>query len=906
MVWPIASDYLPSTAPGTGTGGLLATIEGGVGAPLATATYAPTLADQTVVLTPTTGTIAGSTYTLTTTADAVFAVGTSGGTIWRPATSVTSPAPGEFVFNPFTGTVTLTLGAGFQLVAGQAITLVAAVATVASTIALPAPVFARHVQLRDLSWSISLEGHPSGSLEIAANDFTLPAIKERLSKGTEFSLYGIGLRCGAMRVATASRRDYPVGLHVVSISLEGKWENYADEPFPWRNLGEFSAAQSDATADDEVVAATYTLAEIAAAVGATYQGPVGVVPVPENAGPGESTTLAQELADFTRINGSVLDWGADAAIAFKPVTQGRVWDYRGATLVQDSLVQEVGANSTPSTFTPSESLLLPEPVVGLPAIVGTVDTPTLREEPGSGIVIEWENVQLTGQFSEAPAADDSEDTLAGGGGRSRWVRRRREITTVAEGDTDAALPPTGAVAVKDVSLNFDQSGPTKTLTTTTKEDGFVTLVEQWRYGYAFTAAEVTNADGEINGSPSAWWALIEYTRKERQIDRARTGYAYGWDTTGWRLARFKQETATDPETFGMDSNDPELPLYQFERVPITELERDLLIQHRDVYDNIDVSGQRGEIITYTLPDGSTGYTYLRNPNYAEPMLVSASSREMVSFIDRANPDGEDLPRLISGREEYSRMVRKPEPGKRRVLRLGAGNPEQQGDRTPDRYTDYSSQFTAQDGQYNNSLEDTKFQDYEGRPGEADRLPPEYTQEEPPEGDGGSSTTDEATTNRLYLLNSGSPTQTLGQQFNYPRAATLEQALTAIRTDATLENLEQGTSEQVTILWNPDIRPGDQFIYLDNGEVRRRFVRSCQWQQEWTRDGMLGTVQLDLARWVEAGAALTLTAIDLPSEGSGDDGDGTGEVFIGNTFRKDFRLGELLTGAVVRSRVLGNY
>jgi hypothetical protein len=351
----------------------------------------------------------------------------------------------------------------------------------------------------------------------------------------------------------------------------------------------------------------------------------------------------------------------------------------------------------------------------------------------------------------------------------------------------------------------------------------------------------------------------------------------------------------------MDNSDPDLPLYQFRQVPIIERERELLRQHRDAYPNIDITGQRGEVISYRLPDGSQGYTYLRNPNFAEPMYVSAHSREMVSFIDRANPDGPNLPRLISGREEYSRMVRKLEPGRKRVFRFG-GSGEQPGDRTPDRYTDYSSQFTAQDGQYDNSLENTKFQDYEGRPGEADRLPPEFFRQEPPEGNGGSSTPDDG--RRLYLLNSGTPTQALGRQLNYPRAATLAQGLLAARTDATLENLEQTTSETVTVLWNPDISPGDQFIYLDGGEIRRRFVRSCQWQPKWTRDGMMGTVQLDLARWVDAGAELTLTAIDLPTESSGGDGDG-GAIFIGAVFNRDFRLGELLP-INVKSRVRGNY
>lgn len=909
MPWTLSNPYLPSTiTPTTSPGGLLSTIAGGTsgGGPLATVNYAPPIAQQQPTTIATTGTLAGSTYTVTTDAVAVFAVGSSGGAVWRPAVDVEAPQPGEFVFNPYTGAIELTLGESFELVPGQAVSVIAAASVLTTDLVQVVPPFAKQVQLRSLSWGVSVEEHPGGSLEIQANDVTLPAVKSLLSKGTEFSLYGIGFRCGQMRIATASRRDFPVGLHVVSIALEGKWQNYVEEPYPWRKLGQFSAGQADAAVGDEVVAASVSLVEIAAAVGAVYQGPAGVVPVPENAGPGESTTFAQEVDDFTRINASVIDYSSADAIRMKPIAGGRIWDYRGAALIGDTLVQDVGAVSVPSVFMPSESLLMPEPVPGLPSLPGAIAPYTLREEEGSGVVIEWENVQLTGEFSEVAEADESEGTLTDGDGRSRWVKNRREITVLEEGDTDATLPPAGAIAVRDVSLNFDQSGPTKTLTRTRKEDGFIVLTEQWRYGYAFTAREATNDDGELRGVPAAWWKVVEYTRKERAIDRANTGYAYGWNTTGWRLGRFKQETATNPETLGLDSGDPELNFYTFRTVPIAERERELLRQHRDYYD-IDVRDQQGEVVQYTLPDGTQASTYLRNPNYAEPMFVASHSREMIAFISTPNPDSADdapLPPLISGREEFSRMARQLEPGRKRRIRIGGA--EQPGDRTPDRYTDYSSGFTAQDGQYDNSLEDTKFQDYEGRPGEADRLPPEYTQEAPPEGNEGSGDTDdEAAGQRLYLLNSGAPTQTLGQQLNYPRAATLEQGLTAARTDATLENLEQGTSEQVTIAWNDAIRPGDMFIYEDAGEVRRRWVQSCEWQPEFDRDGMRGVVVLSLARWVDAGALLSFSAIDLPASGGGSGEDGGGDLVVGNRFDRLNTLGGLLP-LTVKSRTRGNY
>jgi hypothetical protein len=388
--------------------------------------------------------------------------------------------------------------------------------------------------------------------------------------------------------------------------------------------------------------------------------------------------------------------------------------------------------------------------------------------------------------------------------------------------------------------------------------------------------------------------MIEFQRKERLVD-AQTGYAYGWTTTGWQLGRFRDESAEQPETQDEDLSTEEKALYQYRRLPVVSRERMLLRQHRTFYDDFDDADLRGEILEYTLPDGSKGLTYLRNPNYAESFFVAIHTADKVDFAVTNNPE-EDQPRIVAGQEEYSRSIINVKPGQKRVFR-GFGQ-EQPGDRTPDFYSEYTSKFTAQDGSYGSSLEDTNVTDHEGRPGVAERIPTEFVREEPPErepeseGDG---------SRTLYLLNTGPAPDWLGRSINYPAARTLAQAIFAARTEAVLENLGAGFRETIEVAWNGDIRPGDQIIYMDGGEERRRIVMAASFNPEFQTSGLVtGTIELQLARWVDAGEALELSTVKLPGE------DSTGNALtIFSPVRKGGTIGSTLP-VNVRSRTRGNY
>lgn len=836
---------------------------------------------------------------------------------WSPAADVANPQPGEFTHNPYTQQLTLYTDTDHPFTEGQVAQVIGAKRATVSSDAVLTELHNLFQQLpiKECEWSLALEEHPSGSLTLEATGGNVEAIKAALAPGTELNLYGIGFRVGEQpTVKQFNAQQFPHGRYELTIPLEGKWENYVDEPFPLRSLldpKELTANDSECTQADtadlnEDVPSNYSLHEIAAFSGATYDGPDLRVQTPDDAQPGETTTFTAEFTDRLRANGSIARWDYGDAIRMGSLDTGRVWDYRGAVLPVDEVTTTLGRQAVPQGFTPSSELLAPSPIQALS------DTPTARpapsgisEESAVGLAIAWENYQLTGAFNEETPDDNSEDTLSNTTGSGAWTLRQRVIQTFEEGDEDPTLPPEGVVALRSLSLNFDQSGPTKTFSRTRKEDGVVTITESWRYGFAFIAADAVDASGQINGVPLTHWKNIEYTVTRYLFDQD-TGYALGYEKSGWRLARFKVEGDAEKETVGVDADTQ--ALYQFSQVPLTERELYLLRQHRDFYDG-DVEGaeSRGELVKVCLPDGSVGYRYRRNPNYAEPMFRSAVSRESVAFAFQEDPD-DPTNILITGREDYSRSVLELQPGQKTIFRLGPNNPEQPGDRTPDRYTEYATTFVSQDEQYQNSFEQTGFKDFEGRPGVAERLPPLYQQEgEPPERD--TDTADESTANRkLYLLNTGEPVSWQGPAINIPNANTLSDAIAGAELEAYLQQLRNGDSETLAIHWNPKIRPGDKFVYEVAGQLRRRVVLgvTCKpvllGRRKDERLLATGVTQLQLARDVKP--TVGLTEIDLPG-GDGAGGLDGGVITLTNKFKRGFTLGGVLPSGV-QSRVRGNF
>ena len=427
--------------------------------------------------------------------------------------------------------------------------------------------------------------------------------------------------------------------------------------------------------------------------------------------------------------------------------------------------------------------------------------------------------------------------------------------TLVEGDQPVNAPPANSGYIKDISVCFDLSGPRKTLKTTTTLDGlpFKEDIEEW--GFVVYGWQLYNAADTLTGANSpALWQQIRATSTNYFYDPA-TGYQLGYDTDGWELVRFKQESTGDPETakFEASSNAEETAAYNqhiFFQNPIRIRQRNYLEAMRDYYKDIDVSEQFNYKVC--MPGGRSEWRFVVDPSFIEPYIVLFETMHSNNLAWKPNifSDGEKtLPPLTCGKEEFHRrsiMIMNSKntrfSGGFRVpgiySALGAKSFAQEpvsslNSQENDRYQEYTAKFSSQDSQFVNSLQDTSFTTKEGRPPVATRLPPRWEKVEPEEKNGKE---DKVAAQKVkdtydYFVRSGTD-HFHGQEgileggsLSYPHAKSLQEALVGARTDGIIDNWNGGAKESFTIPFSTAYRPGDRLIYTCNYSVRQRRIMS---------------------------------------------------------------------------------
>ena len=340
---------------------------------------------------------------------------------------------------------------------------------------------------------------------------------------------------------------------------------------------------------------------------------------------------------------------------------------------------------------------------------------------------------------------------------------------------------TGECETWDLSLNFDMGGPTKMVRESTTINGSPYMEKTWVYGFAYLAADMAGIDKD--GYPVGkkgyypFWTLIKYEQTVHEY-HDRTGYYLGYITTSDELRRFKQEDSGNPESiwtalegyrinqqieaevvYDKDGNDR----------PITQDDRDLFDRdrrwHQAIKDSIKFRNMASrtvnklQIIDYgsfyqdaaftdnlvpykvCLPNGGSVTQFAVDPSVIIPGFVIAESTESCSFASMENPENiirkyefdKDMekqhpqpafadsdkafvpaPKLTTGSETFYFKELKIYPkGTDLTVPLGPT-------RDQDRYTEFISEYSAQDGQFIASAAKKTFKEYVGRPPEATR------------------------------------------------------------------------------------------------------------------------------------------------------------------------------------------
>lgn len=318
-----------------------------------------------------------------------------------------------------------------------------------------------------------------------------------------------------------------------------------------------------------------------------------------------------------------------------------------------------------------------------------------RQEP-----YEFKNTQLTGKDGEPfLSSTQKRDLLIEDLVGEEQERKNPNKLVLDEGDVNPTVKPADVTRITSLDMNFDSSGPRKTLKRTTTLNGQPFEEEIFIYGFAYTAQQIRNYNAEtasasvddpplLSTLPQSWWTQIEYQKttyiyeeanvsirlrvkdeKTKQLlpvtylssggtrNNFESKYLTTIKTTGWKLGRFQQESAnsdTDSriiyDTLEDDSSltASEVTYFReqersitFRRIPFSSTTQYKLAPKDDYYDNSSgVPFQTQKVDRKDLNLGGTGKVIaaVPDPTYQYPMVILQETTLGQAFSSMDHPE----------------------------------------------------------------------------------------------------------------------------------------------------------------------------------------------------------------------------------------------------------------------------
>ena len=859
------------------------------------------------------------------------------GQTFTPAEDLESPQVGEFVYNPYTNTVKVYYTGDIRSL--QVYGTLQEIKFSPPLLSPPYPQLFTNLPLQGtIQFNKQFEQQPSAQfeLELALSKGQIQSI---FAPGTELDLYGLPLRINSISITELQRAIYPDSRCRVSVSLGSRWDNYLDEPCFLRADGKNSLPSDIPFQDSECTTPTTTkndpnfsatVQQLLERIGIAYTGPnLAPVPIPQGTPRDTVVNPLQLLSDRLLVANSFVRWSNSAAVEVVPIDSTRVWFYQEADILGEVETSfEAIARTSKKRLTSIANYNPPAPdLVNFPSTITPPPVPQLRSELPTALGFEYPNSELTGEFSEIQQ-DEQERTQ---GQIPRYVRKPSKREVRIDGDKNAHIPLEGVKSVQNMSLIFDIGGQTKTRSTTTTEDGAIIQVVDEIWGFAATANEMYDPSitdpataeiiGGLRGNPSQVWKCIKKTTTDYNYDIG-TGYLLSTATSGYNTVRYRQESADNPETLTLvvpdatnddqEATDPEYFLYLFFQIPVIGRTSYYL----KLMPNYSSEGLF-EVIKVCNRDGTSSLEVLLDPDYAPPYYVEYERTESTAFATTPNPENNNialdggiggdsgldkyLPNLIVGEESKFEAYTEVIEAVYEQTLIGFDNNipiyRQGAEISPQKFVKYIKQFKAQGPAIASALEEISIEEGTGELPVATRRPPQFTKEQPAEKS--TKTEEEKQQYRYFLQTAGYTAQSpVNGSESFPLAKTFDEALIAARCKLAIENWRNGFTETLQIAGNLNIKEGDRFSYLCNGEFRQRVVLGAQ-----TTLNILGavdgvpkvtaTTSLTLGRWVLPN--LTYNKILVPKEPKAPG------VNITVTNVIDAELGSIIDWARIRSR-----
>jgi hypothetical protein len=709
--------------------------------------------------------------------------------------------------------------------------------------------------LSNITISESFQDHPTASISLVTSINYIAQVRSLFKVSSLFNLSKYQFVVNSYNEELSNNDD----ILRVSINLRGKWDNYVNYPIALNNTTDtnnnFQDPECSIDATELAKTKKYvTINEVASKNGARITGISGTVIV-DKSDSNATVTLGSLINEYIDINSAFIDYTRSDVILVKKLNAVGNWTYDNSRILSNfnttinrnlplpingsygSINNNISYTSlVPTTITNRVASVTAENISIIPyPTIYNYTTPDNFNDSGN-IVIEEATKNIEPQYE------------------IRKPVKRKYI----KGDLDAATCPSNITRLRTLDLNHDKSGVTKTIINVTEEDNNPITEVTRRYGFAYTAWDITLISGgsiELDSDADDWWKLIEETTTTYNYDD-KTGYLLGYDLTGRKLIRANIE-GDDRYTqeYQLAVNDGETPssvdiatynTYQFKYVPVYGAKRYQLAQHRDYYSQF---GQGSKFIKRCNKDGSS--SYVKDPTYIEPMFAIAEAEQYSCFLRVDNPlnleresDDPVEPPLTSGQETYNRTTLKILPSKNSAKQQDFRS-EYQGE---DTYISYTSNFTSQDPGFRAVTEETSSSTNTGTPPVHTRKPPKYELIEPKKEE------DKVTSNYRYVYwttpyKGGYPRT---GSYSFDKAKNINEVTAAVNNQLRIDDIRNTLTSTMTVLYNGSITTGDKVNVIFNGLQCYRRVVSITHSiiQEFTNVGIETTAVTNLTMGID--------------------------------------------------------
>lgn len=645
-----------------------------------------------------------------------------------------------------------------------------------------------------ISWGCSFEQQPSGNINLFVTRSTISTVRSRFARGKELEFAGVGFSVNAYNEKLLNTEEYPGGVYEVSVTLTG-WSNqykYLKPVLLKNQLGD-NVDCSLISDGSSVTFGTGTATKTSVTnlanknnVSLNLSGSSWDVRIPAGTAADATTSWQGELQSRLRANGAFVSYSTPGVVKAK------------------------GINAVSQRY-----FYVPEFEI---AYQGDIKP------------IHW---KVDGQFVKK-ANNEDEDTQVKNvvlSAEPKWQRREPFTETVENGDEDVETCPDEGGELKDPSSNYDQSGPTKSLEISVMRDGSPLSRRNVTYGYAYSAYDIYKGKDEdetpiYSGAPENYWRVIKDVTENFQYDQT-TGYLIGSKTHGWQLVRFRTESfrsgeSTIPPTVqgnAEDASDEEvaaLEYYKFRRAPVDGFSNYYLLQHSDYYKDTEVPPKVQYPVCERVGFNQwvKGYREVVDPSWVPSMFVKKEQKFMNTFFTIKDPlnqfkqEGDPRnPDPTTGEESYQ---------SRRVHILASANTTMasgflfdKSDTAPDRYLEYTKQYSASGPGFNSVSEEAKASQQSGRPGIATRRAIIYDRT-PLEGKAIAKTSSgNKDRYEFHLLSGKGISDVVDGSVSYPYAETESDAIRNASTELTIQRIQEVASASAVVPFDPDIREFDK-------------------------------------------------------------------------------------------------